>query len=193
MIIHFVTGNRHKYEEASGVLSRYGVRLLMESGVKKVEIQSDELEDIVNYSLDIICSGTTKYLVVEDDGLFIKALGGFPGPYSAYVYKTIGLSGVLKLMNGIGSREAYFKSVVGLCTPDGGKYLFTGIVEGEIAMEARGTGGFGYDPIFIPRGFNETFAELGIEVKNSLSHRARAFMALGEWLLQRGYLPHGDK
>lgn len=190
MIIYFVTGNRHKYEEASSVLSKYGIKLLMESGLKKVEIQSDDIEDIVMYSLDSICNKAGKYLVVEDDGLFIKALKGFPGPYSAYVYRTIGLNGVLKLMSDVSDREAYFKSVVGLCTPNGEKILFTGIAEGEIAREVRGSEGFGYDPIFIPKGFNKTFAELGIEVKNLVSHRARAFTALGEWLLRNSLSSH---
>ncbi|WP_069807006.1 XTP/dITP diphosphatase [Vulcanisaeta thermophila] len=184
MIIHFITGNEHKYREASSVLSRYGIGVVMERGLRKIEIQSENIEDIVKYSLSLVCNGAGRYLVVEDDGLFIKALGGFPGPYSAYVYKTIGLKGILKLMEGINDREAYFKSIVGLCTPDGEIHLFTGTVDGEISREIRGSEGFGYDPIFIPKGFNKTFAELGLEIKNAISHRARAFMALGEWLLR---------
>lgn len=193
MIIYFVTGNEYKYREASSILSKYGINVLMERALKKIEIQSDDVEDIVRYSLDLICNKTTNYLVIEDDGLFIKALGGFPGPFSAYVYKTIGLNGILRLMSDVKERDAYFKSVVGLCTPNGKSHLFTGVVEGEISKDIRGSAGFGYDPIFIPKGFNKTFAELGLEIKNSISHRARAFMALGEWLMQNTNTPSNHK
>ena len=184
MRIFFVTGNEAKFREASLVLKEFGLDLLVDKSHRKVEIQSDSLEDIVSNALQGICSdNVSDYYVVEDDGLFINRLNGFPGPYSSYVYKTIGLTGILKLMNGIDDRTAYFKSVVGLCGPGIGIRLFTGVVNGRIAMEPRGTEGFGFDPIFIPEGYDRTFAELGIDIKNRLSHRARAFRALGNWLL----------
>ena len=184
MRIFFITSNEAKFREASLVLKEFGVNLMIDKSHRKVEIQSDNLEDIVNNALQDICSDSVgDYFVVEDDGLFINRLNGFPGPYSSYVYKTIGLAGILKLMNGIDDRTAYFKSVVGLCGPKFGIKLFTGIVHGRIAMEPRGTEGFGFDPIFIPEGYDRTFAELGISIKNRLSHRARAFKALGNWLL----------
>lgn len=185
MIVFFVTSNRGKFLEASSVLREFGIELRLDTTHRKLEIQSDSLEDIVSNALTNICSGSVSdYFVVEDDGLFINALNGFPGPYSSYVYKTIGLKGVLKLMDGVDDRSAYFKSVVGLCGPKGVTKLFIGVVEGFIANEPRGSEGFGFDPIFIPQGYKETFAELGINVKNKLSHRARAFRALGEWLLR---------
>ncbi|GAB6943665.1 XTP/dITP diphosphatase [Vulcanisaeta sp. JCM 14467] len=184
MRIFFVTGNEAKFREASSVLKEFGIDLLIDKSHKKVEIQSDNLEDIVSNALQGICSdNVSDYYVVEDDGLFINRLNGFPGPYSSYVYKTIGLTGILKLMNDIDDRTAYFKSVVGLCGPKVGIKLFTGVVSGRIAMEPRGTEGFGFDPIFIPEGYDKTFAELGIGIKNRLSHRARAFKSLGNWLL----------
>ncbi|MGC9152362.1 MAG: XTP/dITP diphosphatase [Vulcanisaeta sp.] len=183
MRVFFITSNKGKFIEASTILREYGIELQMDVNHKKVEIQSDSLEEIVSAALANVCNGpVSDYYVVEDDGLFINELRGFPGPYSSYVYKTIGIWGILKLMTNARDRSAYFKSVVGLCGPNGIR-LFTGVVYGEIATEPRGSGGFGFDPIFIPLGYSNTFAELGLDVKNRLSHRARAFRALGEWLL----------
>ncbi|BDR92031.1 XTP/dITP diphosphatase [Vulcanisaeta souniana] len=187
MRVFFVTSNEGKLHEASLVLREFSIELVMDLNHRKIEIQSDNLEDIVNNALTNICTGgISEYFVVEDDGLFINKLNGFPGPYSSYVYKTIGLTGILKLMNGINDRSAYFKSVVGLCGPQIPIKLFIGVVRGSIAMEPRGSEGFGFDPIFIPSGYNKTFAELGPEIKNKLSHRALAFRALGNWLLGKG-------
>ncbi|MFB6470837.1 MAG: XTP/dITP diphosphatase [Vulcanisaeta sp. AZ3] len=184
MKVFFVTSNRGKFLEALSVLREYDIELQLDTSHKKLEIQSESLEDIVNNAITNICrESVNEYFVIEDDGLFISALNGFPGPYSSYVYKTIGLNGVLKLMINTNDRTAYFKSVVGLCGPNGITKLFIGIINGLIAHEPRGSEGFGFDPIFIPQGYNKTFAELGVEVKNKLSHRAKAFRALGEWLL----------
>ncbi len=184
MKIFFVTGNEAKFREASLVLGEFGIELAMDRSHRKIEIQSDNLEDIVNNALATICTGdVSEYFVVEDDGLFIDKLNGFPGPYSSYVYRTIGLTGILRLMSGINDRTAYFKSVVGLCGPQIPAKLFIGVRYGVIATEPRGSEGFGYDPIFIPSGFNKTFGELGLEIKNKLSHRAMAFRTLGNWLL----------
>ena len=177
----FATGNVNKVREASLILSRFNIGI-RPVDVRKVEIQSDSIEEIVEYALRASCM---DWLVVEDDGLFIEALRGFPGPYSSYVYRTIGLEGVLKLMEGASNRSAYFKSVVGLCM--GGRiYLFTGVVKGMIAGEIRGSLGFGYDPIFIPEGYDKTFAEMGPVEKSRISHRARAFTSLAEFLAKQG-------
>jgi len=176
--LRFMTGNRNKVREAELALSQYGIGIVMETGLRKVEIQSDSLEEIVTYALRLNC---VDWLVVEDDGLFIDSLKGFPGPYSEYVYRTIGLRGVLKLMQGVVNRGAYFKSVVGLCL--GGEVkLFTGVVRGVLSEEPRGSGGFGYDPIFIPEGYGETFAEMGVELKAKLSHRSMAFKRLASYV-----------
>jgi len=184
MRVFFVTGNKGKFLEASSILRGYGIELQLDTIHEKLEIQSENLEDIVSNALKYVCGDSiSDYFVVEDDGLFVNALNGFPGPYSSYVYKTIGITGVLKLMSDVNDRSAYFKSVVGICGPNGITRLFTGVAYGSISREPRGSGGFGFDPIFIPSGYDRTFAELGIEVKNKLSHRAKAFRALGEWLL----------
>jgi len=174
------TGNRHKYREARRVLSELGVELrLLE--VERVEIQADDLAEIAVYSAEQTAAGD-RPIVVEDAGLFIDHYGGFPGPYSSYALRTIGLRGVLKLMDGVGEREASFQSAVAFRHGDEIR-CFRGVVRGRIARSIRGTGGFGYDPIFIPdEGDGRTFGEMTSEEKNALSHRARAFRSLGEWL-----------
>ncbi|WP_291998845.1 XTP/dITP diphosphatase [Caldivirga sp.] len=178
VILRFVTRNQHKVKEASSILSQYGIGIIMENAINKVEIQSDSLEEIVTYALRLNC---VNWLVVEDDGLFVDSLNGFPGPYSEYVYRTIGLRGLLRLLQGSVNRSAYFKSVVGLCINNEVK-LFTGIVKGRLSEEPRGSGGFGYDPVFIPDGYDLTFSEMGEELKNKLSHRSRAFNNLAGYL-----------
>lgn len=175
------TGNHHKFEEAREVLSEMGVEL-RHLKVDRVEIQADDLATIAAFSLDQLEEPKERPIVVEDAGLFINRFGGFPGPYSSYVLDTIGLEGILKLMEGVGERAASFRSVVAFKHEEESR-CFHGVVNGRIAHSIQGTAGFGYDPIFIPdEGDARTFGEMKSEEKNALSHRARAFRALGEWL-----------
>jgi len=171
----------HKVVEANEVLKKFGVELYPVN-VEKLEIQSEDLERIAVTAARHAFKVLGKPVVVEDSGLFIEALKGFPGPYSSYVYKTIGLEGVLKLLEGVENRRAYFKAVVALALDSERVLVFTGIVSGIISHEIRGGYGFGFDPIFIPEGYDKTFAELGKEVKCRISHRARAFEKLGLWI-----------
>jgi len=175
------TGNRHKYGEARQVLSEVGVELRL-LDVERVEIQADDLAAIASYSVSQIAAEENRPVLVEDAGIFIEHYGGFPGPYSSYVLRTVDLGGVLKLMQGVDDRRASFQSVVAY--RDHGKpRCFRGTVTGTIAQGTRGKGGFGYDPIFIPdEGDGRTFGEMTAEEKNLLSHRARAFRNFAEWL-----------
>jgi len=177
----FVTSNLNKLREAQIVVSRYGIELYPLK-VRKVEIQSDSLEEIAIYAAKKAFELARKPLVVEDAGLFIDALRGFPGPYSSYVYKTIGVEGVLKLMKGIENRRARFIAVVALAISSTRIEVFRGVVEGTITDEPRGSGGFGFDPIFVPQGHEKTFAEMSTEEKCMISHRARAFEAMARWI-----------
>jgi len=181
---YFVTSNRHKILEARAALRAYGIEVV-EANVPKVEIQSDSLEEIAEFSASEICKRvhSDDPYAVEDAGLFVKALNGFPGPYSDYVYRKIGVRGLLKLLEGVRDREAYFKSCVGLCWRNA-VVVFVGMVEGTIAESPRGDGGFGFDPIFIPKGYDRTFAELSLEEKSEVSHRGRALRALATWMLK---------
>lgn len=182
MKIYFITRNRHKFLEASRIMQKYGIKLEIRE-INKLEVQSLSLREIVLHGLVNLYSLVSKPLVIEDAGLFIRTLNWFPGPYSSYVFKTIGCQGILKLMDGIEDRYAKFKSVVGYIDAKN-TILFEGEVEGSIAYEARGNRGFGFDPIFTPKGENKTFAQMSIEEKNKLSHRAKAFKKLAEWLIR---------
>lgn len=181
--VFFVTGNRHKFEEASRILLPMRIRL-RHAPIKRIEIQSEDLSEIALTGARFAVKALLKPVIVEDAGLFIRFLKGFPGPYSSYVYKTIGIDGILRLMDGVADRYAYFRSAVAFCSPDGKCRVFVGEVHGEIALEARGNGGFGFDPIFIPsESDGRTFAEMSVNEKNLYSHRARAFRKFARWLV----------
>jgi XTP/dITP diphosphohydrolase len=123
----------------------------------------------------------------EDTGLFVEYLGGDPGINTARYAgdqrnNDDNINMLLKNLETKDRRNAYFKTVIAYKGVDGREYLFPGRVEGQIAIERKGMGGFGYDPVFIPSGYSESFAELGYEVKNQISHRSRAFKAFLEFL-----------
>ncbi|MFQ6137346.1 MAG: XTP/dITP diphosphatase [Candidatus Hydrothermarchaeales archaeon] len=179
-MISFVTSNEHKFNEAKEIFKKYGIKLEWLAQDYK-EIQGDSLEEIVVESLKEI-GGTS--IMIEDAGLFIDALYGFPGVYSRFVEDTIGNKGILKLMESIEDREARFESVVGYKDEEGEMRVFKGVVKGRIAHEIKGKGGFGYDPIFIPEGYNKTFAQ-DIKVKNDISHRKRALEEVARFLRNR--------
>ena len=178
--IWLATGNSHKVEEAREVLTEYGIDL-EHLPFERLEIQADDPGEIAAYSLRQI-PDDGRLVAVEDAGLFIDRYGGFPGPYSSYALEKIDLPGILRLMEGVGDREAAYHSFVAL-RKEGEIRLFQGTVAGKIAHAMRGSHGFGYDPIFIPdEGDGRTFGEMSDEEKNAISHRARAFRSLGAWL-----------
>ncbi len=180
-LIFFVTNNIHKFNEARGVLAQYNIAVAM-LRMKPPEIQDDDLENIARYSALEASNRTRLPLIVEDAGLFIDALKGFPGPYSSYVYRTIGKEGVLRLLEDSDNRRARFKSVVVFCSPDLEIKCFRGAVEGKISRTVRGESGFGFDPIFEPDELpGRTFGELSMEEKNKISHRSRALRRFAEW------------
>ncbi len=169
MRVLFVTSNEGKFKEAKSIGSKYGIEVeWLEE--EYLEPQGNDLEEIAKKSAELLAERIREPFFIEDSGLFIEALNGFPGPYSSFVFKTIGNEGILKLMKGIENRKAYFLAVIAFF--DGERVLtFKGKVEGRIAEEMRGDKGFGFDPIFEYGG--RTFAEMG-EEKNEVSHRRRA-------------------
>jgi XTP/dITP diphosphohydrolase len=180
-VAYFVTSNIHKFQEARSVLSEYKIATA-KLKVEAVEIQDDSLENIAKYSALDAVNNCGLPVFVEDAGLFVEALHGFPGPYSRYVYDTVGVDGILKLMKNIENRGAYFMSVVAFGSPKEQPVCFVGKVEGKISLQERGTAGFGYDPIFIPlKGDGRTFAEMTTAQKNRFSHRAGALRRFAEW------------
>ncbi|MCG3107934.1 dITP/XTP pyrophosphatase [Metallosphaera sp. J1] len=170
--IKVVTGNSYKFMEFQD-LAKDKV-ILSKVDAPKLEIQADSLEEIVRYSAVTFYSLYRSPLIVEDSGLFVEALRGFPGPYTNYVKRTLDCEGILKLMEGLSDRKAYFRSVIAYI--DGERLaLFKGEVSGRIAETMRGDKGFGFDPIFIPDGYGVSFGEMELGEKNSISHRGRAF------------------
>jgi XTP/dITP diphosphohydrolase len=183
-VIFFVTNNIHKFNEARKVLAEYGVSVGM-LRVKGSEIQSASLEEIAKTSVMDAFRRCNLPVIVEDAGLFIQALNGFPGPYAAYAYKTIGNKGLLKLMENVKNREAKFQSVIAAHSPESRTPIcFNGEVMGEITKEERrgkSESDFGFDPIFKPAKSDKTFAQMSIPEKNRYSHRAKALRKFAEW------------
>jgi XTP/dITP diphosphohydrolase len=183
-VVFFATGNIHKFNEARSILAKFGIAVGMLK-VKGAELQSDSLREIAQASAQKAFKRCRLPVVVEDAGLFIEALKGFPGPYAAYAYKTIGNKGVLKLMENVKVRKAVFQSAIAYCdseveTP----VVFEGEAAGEMTVnERRGSGKscFGFDPVFRPSGSMKTFAQMTLEEKNGFSHRAKAVCKFAEW------------
>lgn len=183
MALIFVTGNRHKFEEVSEIAAKQGLKLEMRD-LPCREVQADELEEIARQSAIDACASLGKPCFVEDAGLFVQALRGFPGPYSSYVFRTIGNEGLLRLMVGVINRQAEFRSVVAYCEPRRKPRVFTGKVKGSISLKTRGAQGFGYDPIFLAKSTGKTFGEMEISRKNKISHRGRSFEKFIKWYLR---------
>jgi len=188
-VVFFATGNINKFNEARSILGQYGIAAGM-LRLKGDEIQSDSLKEIAQTSVKNAYKRCRLPIFVEDAGLFIDALSGFPGPYAAYAYKTIHNGGILKLVENIANRHAKFQSVIAycddqtICEPE----CFDGEVKGEITTFERreqGKSGFGFDPIFQPDGNVKTFAEMTIAEKNGYSHRATAIRKFAEWYKKR--------
>jgi len=146
-----------------------------------VEIQSDSLEEIAREKAKAAFAKVGRQVLVEDDGLFISSLSGFPGQYSSFVFKTIGNDGILKLLARSTKRSAYFLSLIAFYD---GKILSIseGRVNGRITDRIT-EGGWGYDPIFVPDGTDLTFAELK-KSKNEYSHRKTALEKFARWYLK---------
>jgi XTP/dITP diphosphohydrolase len=179
MRILFATGNRHKVEEASYILAKKDISIV-QVDCSYPEIQSDDLEEIASFGAKWAAEHLQQPVMVDDSGIFIEALHGFPGPYSAYVQRTLGNQRILRLMEGEENRRAVVKSVIGYCVPGECAHTFTGVIEGVIARCERGSFGFGFDPIFEVGG--RTLAEMTPEEKNAISHRARALEKFAEWI-----------
>ncbi|WP_457612116.1 XTP/dITP diphosphatase [Methanocaldococcus sp.] len=180
MKIYFVTGNKNKIKEAKAILKDFEIEQIK---INYPEIQGS-LEEVAEFGAKYCYDILKKPLIVEDSGFFVEALKGFPGTYSRFVQETIGNEGILKLLENKRDRRAYFKAVIGYCDKDGVR-LFSGVVKGTVSEEIRGDKGFGYDPIFIPEGFDKTFGEMELEEKNKISHRRKALEELRKFLLSK--------
>ena len=191
----FATNNQHKLVEIKSILKGH----YLVSGLREKGIYDDIPEDHDTLRENALQKATHVFdnygyeCFADDTGLLIDSLGGEPGVFSARysrigspVYPGMEISAgnirkVLEKMHGSPDRKARFVTVIALCM-NGKNRFFEGTVEGTIATQPSGQGGFGYDPIFIPKGFEKTFAEMDLDEKNRISHRARAVAALSDFL-----------
>ena len=184
----FVTNNRHKLKEISSIIGdKITILGLSDIGCNdEIEENADTIEGNASLKSRYIWEKTGRNCFADDTGLLIDALEGRPGVKSARYagddcIPENNIRKVLKELEGIGDRKARFKTVISLII-DGREIQFDGIVEGTIIQEKRGTDGFGYDPVFLPDGYDQTFAEMEADEKNRISHRARASQKLIDYL-----------
>lgn len=180
MDVTFVTSNRGKVTEVAEILRPMGLRVRWHRRTLP-EPQVDSLEEVVRSKLERT-SQLRSIVLVEDSGIFVPRLGGFPGVFSHFALRTIGVDGLLRLARGR-RLSARFVTVVGVRR---GRELqmFRGQVAGRLSLRPRGRGGFGFDPIFVPNGSRSTYAEMSPTEKNRFSHRGRAIRAAGKWLVR---------
>lgn len=177
----FVTSNKGKLKEAKERFLSLGIEIVGEL-MNYPEVQADTLEEVARTSARWLKARVEAPFILDDSGLFIRALDGFPGVYSSYAYRTIGVRGILKLMEGRSVRGAVFRTMVAYTDERNVVKVFKGEVKGEIVEELKGSFGFGYDPIFRPEGHEKTFGEMETVEKNEVSHRAMAFDGLCDYL-----------
>ncbi|AFZ70007.1 non-canonical purine NTP pyrophosphatase, rdgB/HAM1 family [Caldisphaera lagunensis DSM 15908] len=181
--ICIVSQNEGKIKEIQNILDNFNIKL-KKCNAEKIEIQDEDIDKIAIYAALNAYKSVKEPLLVDDSALYIRSLNNFPGAYTNFVYKTIGIKGILKLMEGINDRFAFFKTSLVYIDENGYK-LFNGIVEGNIAYEPRGKHGFGFDPIFIPMNCNKTFSEMDINEKNNYSHRSKAVNEFAKWIITK--------
>jgi XTP/dITP diphosphohydrolase len=185
MKLKVITSNPGKVREYQDSFAHLGIEM-EHFRLPYDEVQTSDLEEVVSKGMaEIKRKGVTDF-IIDDSGLFVDGLKGFPGVWSAYAQKTIGNSGILKLMEGSDDRSARFKCCIG-CNICGQDIIVTGVCEGSILAEGRGDGGFGYDPIFTHDG-ERSFAEMTAEKKNGFSHRGNAVRLLMAELDKRGLI-----
>lgn len=184
----FATNNAHKLEEIRAILGDEIEILSLKDIHCNADIPetADTLEGNAALKAEYVYRNYGMDCFADDTGLEVEALGGAPGVYSArYAGSShdseANMKKLLAELNGVTNRKAQFRTAICLIEK-GEKHLFEGIVKGAIIEARRGNSGFGYDPVFVPEGYAETFAEMGNDEKNKISHRARAVQQLCAYL-----------
>ena len=177
--LFFASSNENKFQEAERILTNLGVKVNF-SKTTLEEIQSSSLSEIAEQKAISAYELIQKPVIIEDDGLFIDSLNGFPGPYSSYVYDTIGNKGIKNLLENSEFRDAKFVSIIAYLGGSDGVKLFESSIPGKISSVIE-KGGWGYDPIFIPDGESKTYAN--VSDKDKLSHRAASLKKFSSWYL----------
>ncbi len=185
----FATNNKHKVEEVVAALkgSNFRVLTLEQCGIfDDIPETEPTLEGNARLKARFVAGRMSgRYVFADDTGLEVKHLDGRPGVLSAR-YSGRGTDGnidkILEEMAGVANRDAQFRTAICLIEPSGIEHIFEGIVRGEILESREGDDGFGYDPIFRPEGYSESFAVMSLESKNEISHRGRAIAMMAKWL-----------
>lgn len=191
MKLVFATNNKHKLDEVRKITSHHSVEIVSLAEINcfdDIPETADTLEGNALQKAHYIQEKFGLNCFADDTGLEVEALNNAPGVYSARYAgpghdSEANMKKLLHEMEGKENRKARFRTVIALVW-NGKTYTFDGIVNGTITTTKRGENGFGYDPIFIPEGYEQTFAELGNDIKNQISHRAKAVEKLDEFLTQ---------
>ncbi len=195
-IVVAASRNRHKIEEIEAITKKFGMEIQSrdDAGVPKIEIEEDgeTFEENSRKKAEAVMKLCGKVTIADDSGLMVEYLGGAPGVYSARFAgedcsDEKNNEKLLSLLEGVPYKErrAKFVSVITMLWPDGGQIVARGECEGHIIDVPVGENGFGYDPLFVPDGFQRTFAQMTQDEKNKISHRAKALMELEKLLAER--------
>jgi len=179
--LFFVSSNSHKSEEVQRILSNLGLNIRSFKTTLE-EIQSNSMCEIAKRKAIDAYSKKQKPVIIEDDGLFINSLEGFPGPYSSYVYGTIGNKGIMRLLENTKLRDAKFVAIIAYYNGIDDVKLFESSIPGKISSIIE-QGGWGYDPIFIPDGESKTYAN--VSDKDKFSHRSAALKKFSDWFMHK--------
>jgi len=177
MILKVITSNPGKVREYKASLSSLGIEVV-HMKIPYEEIQTSDLREVVIKGMEYLKAFSLSDFIIDDSGIFVDALNGFPGVFSAYALKTIGNAGILKLMENVSNRNANFQCCIG-CNISGKDIIVLGRCDGVILMKESGTEGFGFDPIFSHDG-KRSFAEIPLDEKNDVSHRGNAVKLLAD-------------
>jgi XTP/dITP diphosphohydrolase len=199
MKIHLASGNAHKVAELQALAdaSKLAVEIISARAVGGMPAVAEDTGTFIGNARKKAAALRTRlpadgWSLADDSGVCVDALEGEPGVESAYYAGPQGdaaanLAKLIRVMRDVPEerRAAEFRCVLLLIAPDGSEHVFEGVCRGRLQREPRGGAGFGYDPIFVPDGFTQTYAELGDDVKNTISHRARAWQQLAAWIRAR--------
>ncbi len=181
-MIYLVTSNRNKVKEFKEVLEP---KIKVEQiEMEYPELRSDDPEEIVKLAAKQLSNILKKAVVVEDSGFFIRALNGFPGTCTKYIYERIGNKGFLKLMKNVKDRTCYYKSAIGYCEPGKEPVSFSGIEEGKVSEKEKGDNGWGQDSIFIPKDKDKTYGEIsGKKFRKQAILKLKKFLKLAKFTI----------
>ncbi len=187
-VIHLATGNAHKVQEMQRLANESGLPITIVPAKGMPPVNEDTGTFVGNARKKALALKSVLpagiWVLADDSGVCVESLGGEPGPQGDSAANLRKLTEVMRAVPA-GKRGAYFFCVLVLLAPDGAELVFEGRCDGVLSVEPAGGAGFGYDPLFIPNGFDRTYAQLSETDKNKISHRGRAWEKLAGWLKKR--------